>query len=280
MRIPQTPERIKEAPAQALRVFFASVGQVLLVTERIRRKATGQEHSHPVSAGGFDAHEAPAAARGNGAPAATVQADQGRLATTATPEPASASVDQVETDTAAASSAPRSTAKTSTAKAGTAKASTAKSAPTKTATAKADSAKAEQPAKASSAKTSVAKTGTAEASSANATATTKPGSTKESASPAETIAPAEPEAATPAPTGTPADSTPPEVRTAGVLPVPHYSELSVASLRARLRGLDVAQVRDLLSYERSHEDRANVIAMFERRIAKLEEGEGTGPAAG
>jgi hypothetical protein len=59
--------------------------------------------------------------------------------------------------------------------------------------------------------------------------------------------------------------------------VPHYSELSIASLRARLRGLDISQVRELISYERSHEDRANVIAMFERRITKLEEAGDSGP---
>ena len=54
------------------------------------------------------------------------------------------------------------------------------------------------------------------------------------------------------------------------LPVPGYDELSVASLRARLRTLDATQVRDLLGYERAHASRANVVTMFERRIAKLE----------
>ena len=45
------------------------------------------------------------------------------------------------------------------------------------------------------------------------------------------------------------------------------------SLRARLRNLDPAQVRALLDYERAHADRADVVTMFERRIAKLEGGE-------
>jgi hypothetical protein len=44
----------------------------------------------------------------------------------------------------------------------------------------------------------------------------------------------------------------------------------VASLRARLRNLDVAQVGRLADYERAHAARAEVLAMFERRIAKLE----------
>ena len=53
-------------------------------------------------------------------------------------------------------------------------------------------------------------------------------------------------------------------------PLPNYDELSIASLRARLRNLDVAQLGQLIGYERAHADRADVIAMFERRIAKLQ----------
>lgn len=53
-------------------------------------------------------------------------------------------------------------------------------------------------------------------------------------------------------------------------PLPNYDELSLPSLRARLRVLDAAQVRALLDYERAHAGRAPVIAMYERRIAKLE----------
>jgi hypothetical protein len=52
--------------------------------------------------------------------------------------------------------------------------------------------------------------------------------------------------------------------------LPNYDELSIASLRARLRNLDVAQVRELAEYEKAHAARADVMAMFERRIAKLE----------
>ena len=53
-------------------------------------------------------------------------------------------------------------------------------------------------------------------------------------------------------------------------PLPNYDALSVASLRARLRNLDVTQVRRLADYERAHAGRADVLAMFERRITKLE----------
>ena len=52
--------------------------------------------------------------------------------------------------------------------------------------------------------------------------------------------------------------------------MPNYDDLSVASLRARLRNLDAAQVRALLDYEKANAGRADVVTMFERRIAKLE----------
>ena len=58
---------------------------------------------------------------------------------------------------------------------------------------------------------------------------------------------------------------------AAALPLPNYDELSIASLRARLRNLSADQLTVLISYEKSHADRADVIAMFERRIAKLAE---------
>jgi hypothetical protein len=61
--------------------------------------------------------------------------------------------------------------------------------------------------------------------------------------------------------------------TAGqALPVANYDQLSVASLRARLRVLDAGQVQALLDYENVHESRPAVITMFERRLVKLGEG--------
>jgi hypothetical protein len=59
---------------------------------------------------------------------------------------------------------------------------------------------------------------------------------------------------------------------AGPLPLPNYDELTVASLRARMRVLDPAQLRALIDYENSHAARADVVSMFERRIAKIEAG--------
>jgi hypothetical protein len=58
----------------------------------------------------------------------------------------------------------------------------------------------------------------------------------------------------------------------GLAPLPNYDELTVASLRARLRNLSVDQVRELAEYERAHAARPEVITMFERRVAKLEAG--------
>jgi hypothetical protein len=79
----------------------------------------------------------------------------------------------------------------------------------------------------------------------------------ETAAPAAKAAP--PPAAPAAPAAAPAD-----------LPVPGYDGLSLPSIRARLRGLDAAQLRVLCDHEKSGANRADVVTMFERRIAKLE----------
>lgn len=70
------------------------------------------------------------------------------------------------------------------------------------------------------------------------------------------------EAAKPAqPSAEPAQPSPP--------PIPGYSDLSLASLRARLRYLSADQLRELVDFEKSHANRAEVLTLFERRIAKL-----------
>ena len=55
-----------------------------------------------------------------------------------------------------------------------------------------------------------------------------------------------------------------------VLPLANYDELTVASLRARLRNLSVEQLTEILDYEKAHAARPDVISMFERRIAKVQ----------
>jgi hypothetical protein len=54
-------------------------------------------------------------------------------------------------------------------------------------------------------------------------------------------------------------------------PIPGYADLSIASLRARLRGLDADGVRALLAYENATAHRDDVITMFERRLSKIED---------
>lgn len=55
------------------------------------------------------------------------------------------------------------------------------------------------------------------------------------------------------------------------LAVPTYDELTLPSVRARLRKLTVEQVRDLRAYEVAHQGRAEFIKMYDNRIAKLED---------
>ena len=74
-----------------------------------------------------------------------------------------------------------------------------------------------------------------------------------------------PPAAAPKPAAAPAAATP------LIPPIPGYDDLSIASLRARLRVLDADAVHGLLEYEKAHEHRDDVITMFERRLAKIEE---------
>jgi hypothetical protein len=56
------------------------------------------------------------------------------------------------------------------------------------------------------------------------------------------------------------------------LPLPGLGTLPVASIRARLRSLDVDQLQALLVHEHKNAGRPEVIAMIERRIQKLENG--------
>jgi hypothetical protein len=56
------------------------------------------------------------------------------------------------------------------------------------------------------------------------------------------------------------------------LPLANYDSLSLASIRARLRGLDADQLKVLLDYEAVNAERPEVLGMFERRIEKLESG--------
>ena len=88
---------------------------------------------------------------------------------------------------------------------------------------------------------------------------------------AETVAPEETAAAETVTAKEPsasAEAAAPE--TVAELPLANYDELTVASLRARLRNLSIASLTQLIEYEKGHAARADVITMFERRIAKVE----------
>jgi pyruvate/2-oxoglutarate dehydrogenase complex dihydrolipoamide acyltransferase (E2) component len=88
---------------------------------------------------------------------------------------------------------------------------------------------------------------------------------------------ASPAASTPAPeaangTVSPAVANPAaRAAAASDLPLPGYDDLTLPSIRARLRGLDTAQLRALVAYESMHAERPEVLGMFERRIEKLED---------
>jgi hypothetical protein len=165
MRLPQVSDRIKEAPAQALRGVFAGIGQVLLITDKLRNKTPASQQVPPARA------PEPPETRADPAPAAPA-------APAAPPAPPVAS----------APAAPAPPAQRVT-----------------------------------------------EARDFDKTGNVRLITSGDSAA-----------------------------------PLPNYGELSIASLRARLRNLDLAQVRQLAAYEQAHAARAEVMTMYERRIAKLE----------
>jgi hypothetical protein len=72
--------------------------------------------------------------------------------------------------------------------------------------------------------------------------------------------------------GEPSVSTEPPVGsepTPDAPPLPGYDDLSLPSLRAKLRVLDATTLEALLGYEKAHAKRDDVITMFERRLAKI-----------
>jgi hypothetical protein len=260
MRVPQVSERIKEAPAQALRGVFAGIGQLLLITDKLKNKASHQEMSWARTPGASgtvtDATVTSPPGQAAAAPAAPAPAPAGTVAAKpaaaepAAPRPATAR--RPATKPAAGKPVtPKPGAKPVTAKPPTARRPAAKTAPAAPA--------AQLPPKPPKQQSTrdFDKTGNVRLL----------GGKDSSAS--STAAPAAPEPAPAKPE--PAAATPEQaVAATGEAPLPNYDELSVASLRARLRNLDVKQVRQLAEYERAHAARADVLTMFERRIAKLE----------
>jgi hypothetical protein len=56
------------------------------------------------------------------------------------------------------------------------------------------------------------------------------------------------------------------------LPIPDYDHLQVGSLTSRIRTLDAEALTTLLSYERAHANRFQVVTVMESRLANLRAG--------
>jgi hypothetical protein len=235
MRIPQqVSERVKEAPAQALRAVFSGIGQVLLVADRIKNRANEPARSQP---GTPQRHDQP----GQSTPVAPKDESRWR------------SLDETGNVRLLSQDEVASPARPPAAESGA----------------------------------DLGPAGQSDAPGPRPASDTEPAAVPEPAHEAEQTATAEPaDQAEQTATAEPADeaglpgSEPvavPEPRSGAetgpdeaALPVPNYDDLTVASLRARLRNLDSAQVRTLLDYEKANAGRAAVLTMYERRIAKLE----------
>ena len=63
-----------------------------------------------------------------------------------------------------------------------------------------------------------------------------------------------------------------EPEAGGALPLANYDELTVASLRARLRNLSNDDLTLLMTYEKAHQNRPEVIKMFQNRLIKMTTG--------
>jgi len=240
MRVPQVSERIKEAPAQALRGVFAGIGQLLLITDKLKNKAPADRD--------VSRARAPQAAK-----TVTGTSPAGQAAPPADAETAPAAT----TEAAATEAAPAKPAATRRPAAGPAT--------PKPAARPATPKPAAKPATAKPAATRRPAAGPAGAGPAGqAPKPSKPQGSRDLDKTGNVRLLGD-EDGGPAP-----DAEPVSAAADAAPPLPNYGELSVASLRARLRNLDVAQVRRLADYERAHAARDDVLAMFERRIAKLE----------
>ena len=301
MPIPQVNDRIKEAPVVVLRAVFAGIGQLLLTADKVRARAAeqvwtperapgpaGQPRHCPVPPQPRNgiAHAEPAAAShpatreavaGPGtatapAPTAAPAAKAGSGLAGSVPHPAPGADREKATPAAKTTPTAKATARTTPAPKATAK--TAKAAPVAKAAKSTVDAKSAAGAKVATdtpdakaagakvatdtpdAKAAGAKTASPKAAGAKSTKTTptaKPGpATKTKAVPAPRAGKAGP--ATEAP------------------PLPGYDDMSLASLRARLRGLDATTIRAMLAYERANARREPVITMLERRLTKITSG--------
>jgi hypothetical protein len=57
------------------------------------------------------------------------------------------------------------------------------------------------------------------------------------------------------------------------LPLPDYDHLPVGSVTSRIRSLDAAQLATVLTYEREHADRIQVVEAMTHRLEQLNSGD-------
>jgi len=220
MRVPQVSERVKEAPAQALRAMFAGIGQLLSASDKLRGKSA--------------THEAPAEAKAAAPETVTPE--------TVTPETVTPETVTPETVTPETVTPETVTPETVTPETVTPETVTPETVTPETVTPETVTPETVTP------ETVTPETVTPE------TVTPETGGGHVKLVPGDA-----------APAATPAAS-------AAELPVSNYDDLTIASLRARLRNLSADQLAQLVDYEKSHANRPDVVQMFERRIAKLAEG--------
>jgi len=242
MPLPQVNDRLKEIPAQALRTLFATVGQLLLVADRLRVRAAEQLSGSGEATAAPPSDRTPAPAR-PAKPAAAPTQDAGSTRWRSLDKTGNVRLLDGEEDQDAEDSATAAVPELAVPEPPRPEPSVSESSipgPVTQATPEPAPAFAEYtPTEPVPAVSIPAEPTSAEATSAEAT---------------------------------PAEATPVAAAAGEALPVPNYDEASVASLRARLRVLDPVQVQILLDYEKAHESRPAVITMFERRLTKLREG--------
>jgi len=248
MLVPKVTDRLKEAPAMVLRTVFAGIGQLLMAADKVRAQLQEQLAPEP--------HHSPAGQAESGRPQPEVAGNVTLLSDRQGPGGQRAHTRSASPATPAAGRAPGSAAAPPpAATAAKPAARTARQAATK-----------REPARPATAQPAPARRTAAKPVPARGTA--KPAPAKPAA--AEPVpagqAPAEPAPAKPAATKS---ATTPAASPAPALPFAGYDGLSVASLRARLRGQGPDGVQAMLAYERATAHRDDVITMYERRLARL-----------
>ena len=227
MRVPQVTDRLKEAPAQALRAVFSGVGSVLLVADRLRHRPgqeTGQGNGHASPAGDCRGRHVPR--RDSAGPKWRFPRRPGR------PGSQGGQSRQSQFRPRPVQQHPQPLAP--------------------------------QPAPPTSADSPAPARSGGRPAKATAPAPAKRGSGPELPPQRRERVPRGPTAAL--------DGAVSGSGAAGGLPMAGYDGLTVPQLRARMRTLEPAQLRALIAYERAHAGRDEVVAMFERRLAKVEGG--------